>query len=288
LTSDDNISVIFLEKEFFPYTNFWLNSNTILRKARYVCDYDDAWFHAYDKHSSRIIRCLFHDKIAKVMANAYAVTVGSKYLYEYACKYNPNVYLIPTAINLVLYPGMPPQQGSVKPFQIGWIGSYSSTPFLKIVEPVLEEFCSTHDARFVVIGGNKGALQLRFAHWIPWAESTEVENLSKIDVGIMPLPDTPQSRGKCAFKLIQYMGCWKPVIASPVGENIRVVQDGKNGFLAATPQDWWNALCRLYDDHTLRESMGIAGRAIVEKSYSLSMVAPRLEAIIRSAVREDE
>ncbi len=283
LKCDDDIDVIFLEKEFFPYINFGNCSMNITKKIHYVCDYDDAWFHAYDNHRSRIVRWLFHDKIAKVMAGAYAVIAGSEYLYDYACRFNRNVHLVPTAIDLDLYPDMPPPRRTGNPFLIGWIGSYSSISFLKIVEPVLEEFCMNHDARVVVIGDSKGTLNLRYVNCIPWTESTEVESLSEIDVGIMPLSDTPQSRGKCAFKLIQYMGCWKPVIASPVGENVRVVQDGISGVLAATPEDWWNALCRLYDDHALRDSMGIAGRAIVEKSYSLSVVAPRVEAILRSA-----
>ena len=98
----------------------------------------------------------------------------------------------------------------------------------------------------------------------------------------MPLPDEPPERGKCGYKLIQYMACALPVIASPVGVNRQIVEHGINGFLASTVPDWIRALTRLRHDHGLRTRMGQAGRAKVEKEYSIQVTGPRLATLILS------
>ena len=280
-----DIDVIFLEKEFFPYIPNIMESRFIPEHIPYVCDYDDAWFHVYNNHRNPMVRFGLSDKIPEVMKRATSVIVGSEYIARFAARYCRDVELLPTVIDLNLYPSAQPPDEIGTPFTIGWIGSQSTLSHLRTIETTLDEFCFKRNARMVIIGPTSPIPKIKSLEMIPWSHDSEVIDLSMIDVGIMPLPDTPVARGKCAFKLIQYMGCWKPVIASPVGENVRVVQDGINGFLATTPDDWWNALCRLYDDHALRESMGISGRAIVEKTYSLSVIAPKLEAILRSAAR---
>jgi glycosyltransferase involved in cell wall biosynthesis len=98
----------------------------------------------------------------------------------------------------------------------------------------------------------------------------------------MPLTDTPFNRGKCALKLIQYMGAWKPVIASPVGENVVVVRDGESGFLARDAREWVDALDRLADDSALARRMGVVGRSRVEARYTVAEAAHRLGAIYES------
>jgi len=99
----------------------------------------------------------------------------------------------------------------------------------------------------------------------------------------MPLPDNPWERGKCGFKLIQYMACGKPVVASPVGVNREIVVDGVNGFLASTPKEWVEALLRLKADPELRRAMGEKGRRMVEEKYCLQVTAPRLHRILLEA-----
>src|SRR5438874_1070790 len=93
-----------------------------------------------------------------------------------------------------------------------------------------------------------------------WSESTEVAELQRFDVGIMPLRDAPMERGKCGYKLIQYMACGRPVVASPVGASRQIVEHGTNGFLASTAAEWVAAL-RALQDPALRRRMGAAGRA---------------------------
>jgi len=108
---------------------------------------------------------------------------------------------------------------------------------------------------------------------LPWSESTEVEVINSFDVGVMPLFDDEWARGKCAFKLIQYMACGVPVVASPVGANVDVVNEA-NGLLAQCADHWTNALRRLRDDPALRQSLGCGGRQTVELSYSLRSTLP--------------
>jgi glycosyltransferase involved in cell wall biosynthesis len=118
-----------------------------------------------------------------------------------------------------------------------------------------------------------------------WSEPTEIENIQSIDVGIMPLPDEPYERGKCGYKLLQYMACGRPVIASPVGVNRQIVDDGVNGLFATTLTDWTHAIEKLRQNPEMRRTMGAAARLKVEGAYSLQVQAPRVLAILEKARR---
>ena len=117
---------------------------------------------------------------------------------------------------------------------------------------------------------------------IPWSEETEVDHIQDFDIGIMPLPDSQWEQGKCGYKLIQYMACGKPVVASPVGANRKIVEHGVNGFLAGSTEEWLEALTVLRDNSDLRKKMGTAGRKKVEKRYCIQVTARRLLSILQS------
>jgi glycosyltransferase involved in cell wall biosynthesis len=118
---------------------------------------------------------------------------------------------------------------------------------------------------------------------IAWSEQTEVQSIANFDIGIMPLLDEPFARGKCGYKLIQYMACGLPVVASPVGVNSQIVEHGVNGFLADTPEQWEHALQTLLTDASLRQRMGQAGRAKVEREFCIQVTGPRLAALLVAA-----
>ena len=283
MVSSGAFDLISVEKEVFPYLPGGIESGIFLKNARYTVDYDDAVYHRYDQHSNCFLRTMLADKISRVMAGAKAVTAGSRYILDYARQYNPNSFLVPTVIDLSLYPDAEPPMIAAHPFLIGWIGSQATTQYLKSVEDALGEFCSTRNARVLVIGGNPIPLRVPSVEWVPWSRENEVKWLSAIHVGIMPLKRNPWSMGKCAFKLIQYMACWKPVVASPVGENNRVVSHGLNGYLADTKEEWIEALNDLYRDSGRCREMGRAGRRMVEERYHLDAVAPLVLDILYSA-----
>jgi len=107
------------------------------------------------------------------------------------------------------------------------------------------------------------------AETVAWSEQTEIDLLSECDVGIMSLPDTEFTRGKCGLKLIQYMACGLPVVASPVGVNREIVEEGKNGYLASSEDEWFGKLNELIRDPALRMNLGKAGRVKVAEGYTL-------------------
>jgi glycosyltransferase involved in cell wall biosynthesis len=121
---------------------------------------------------------------------------------------------------------------------------------------------------------------------IPWTEQTEVASIASFDIGIMPLLDAPFERGKCGYKLIQYMACGLPVVASPVGVNCQIVEHGVNGFLADTPEQWEQVLMTLLADAGLRQRMGAAGRRKVEQHYSIQVTGPKLAAMLKLAAKK--
>jgi hypothetical protein len=154
------------------------------------------------------------------------------------------------------------------------------TPLL----PVLKRFCAAYKAKVVLIGsGEVAGINEDFGIY-EWSEDSEIENLLSFDVGIMPLPNTSWARGKCGFKLIQYMACSLPVIASPVGVNNEIVENDKNGFLAETDEQWFKCLVALYKDTYLRKKMGLAGRSKVINQYSLQSTSHNLAVLLDKAI----
>ena len=278
---ETDADLVFLEKEIFPFVPFLIEKQFIPRDIPYICDYDDAWFHVYDENKYCAIRWLLGGKISCIMRHASAVITGSHYLFDWARREQENVYLVPTALDLDRYPNSPQARKGRTHFIIGWIGTETTVAHLHAIGSVLEAFCRENSAKLLVIGPRRESVRMKFADVVPWSQATEVERLQEIDVGIMPLPDTNWARGKCSLKLLQYMGCWKPVVASAVGENINVVEDGNNGFLARTPEDWTSALTRLIRDSIMRERMGVAARRTVEDKYSLAANVHLLVNILR-------
>jgi glycosyltransferase involved in cell wall biosynthesis len=133
-----------------------------------------------------------------------------------------------------------------------------------------------HRIQLVAIGAGELDLPGVDVELQPWSEDTETQLLRGCDLGVMPLTDSPWERGKCGYKLIQYMACGLPVVASPVGANQRIVDDGCDGYLAADDAEWYSALARLCLDAPLRFSLGAAGRRKVERLYCYQVTAPRL------------
>jgi glycosyltransferase involved in cell wall biosynthesis len=117
----------------------------------------------------------------------------------------------------------------------------------------------------------------------PWSEDTEAEQLRDLSVGIMPVINTPFNLGKCGYKLLQYMACGVPAIASPVGVNSTIITDGATGFLAISEDEWYEKIKLIHDNPKRAKDMGIAGRKKIELSYSIEAVLPMIEMSLRNA-----
>lgn len=276
-------AVVVVEYELLPFFPAVLERWLVWCGCRLVVDYDDALFHQYDQHTNPWVRVLLGNKIATVMRMADTVVAGNAYLASYAQQAGARrVEVVPTVVDLARYPiKLTPSDSAV--FTIGWIGSPSTARYLHDIAPALAELCQGGQTRVRLIGSGPIELPGVLLDVLNWHEDTEVDEMRRFDVGIMPLPDEPWARGKCGFKLIQYMACGLPVVASPVGVNAAIVDDGANGFLATTTDEWVKALKTLRTDFEQQQRMGAIGRKRVEEGYCLEVTAPKLVALLRAA-----
>jgi len=277
--------VLWVEKEALPWFPAFFELSLLVRGTPIVVDYDDAVFHRYDIHRSRVVRFLLGKKIERIMASADVVIAGSEYLIDRARRATAKrIEKIPTVVDLDRY-SLSPARHSAGEVIIGWIGTPGTATYLLPLIPVFKALRDTCRIRVMAIGANNRSDFEGVIETVPWSEATEVALLSEVDIGIMPLPDEPFERGKCGYKLIQYMASGKPVVASPVGENAHIVRSGVNGFLPNNDSEWLKHLTELCQSEVLRRRMGAAGREIVEREYSLSITAPRLLQILREVAR---
>ena len=285
LLQSGRFDLLWIEREAFP----WLAAAVELRilcamKIPYVLELDDAVFHRYSDHRSAVVRRCLGSKIEQLMRGATLVIAGSEYIARHALSAGASwVERIPTVVDMDRY-----RSGCAEHdrFTIGWMGTPATVHFLQIVAGPLREFFRRHDdAQLVVVGAKEAQIEGVNVVSTNWTAATEAQEVARFDIGIMPLRDGPFEKGKCGYKLIQYMAASKPVLASPVGSNKRIVQDGINGFLVADDRDWIDKLELLYRDIGLRRSMGAAGRAVVERSFSLQSIAPRVETLLRRAAQ---
>ena len=284
LISSKAYDLMWLEYEALPWIPDWMERILGRGVIPYIVDYDDAIFYRYDLHSLQWVRSLLGRKINAVMRNAWLVIAGNTYLSEKAVQSGAKwVECLPTVVDPTRYRLKPFSNPPV--FTIGWIGSPTTAIYLEPLYAVLGRLSQHSEIRLVLVGGHSKPIPGAFpVEYSSWSEETEAEQMLEFDVGIMPIPDEPWAYGKCGYKLIQYMACGLPVVASRVGANIRIVKEGINGYLASTDKHWEQALRALLENPQLRQSLGNQGRRDVEAHYSLQVAAPRLANLIRTSL----
>lgn len=275
-------TLVWIEYESLPWLPWVIERAFLPHHVPVVSDYDDAVFHRYDMHRLGLVRRALGRKIDGVMAASALVMTGNDYLASRAKSAGAvKVSIVPTVIDADVY-GPMSATTRTDGARIGWIGTPGTwRDYMAPMMPMLAEVASLHSARLHVVGAGTAAAPHPLLDNLPWSEDTEVARIQEMDLGLMPLDDTPWSRGKCGYKLIQYMGCGLPVIASPVGVNREIVEHGVNGFLADTEAEWHAALAALLADRDLRARMGAAGRKRVEEHYSLQVWGGRVAANLR-------
>lgn len=258
----------------------------LLRRAcpATVFDVDDAIWLRQPKHVGHV-RARSARREARfdgMCAGVTRVTAGNEVIAARARTAGGDVVVVPSPVDAAGLPDTPPpRDGAV----LVWIGLPGNLQYLEPLRPVLARLRARHPAlRLRVVCS-------RFPDWdevpverVPWRAETEAEALRSADIGLMPLQDDPFTRGKCAFKLLQYMAAGLPCVASPVGMNTQVVTDGDNGFLAADAAAWEDRLDRLLRDAALRDAMGRAGRARALADYDLGVIAPRMADAVLGAL----
>ena len=267
--------------ELFPLTPGWLERSAL--RIPYIYDFDDALYLRYRSGDFSALRFLLGGKFDHLIRGASAVTAGNLHLAGYACALNSNVLVLPSVVDTGHY--LPIARNDNPIFTVGWVGSPSTAPYLERLVAPLRTLSHEQPLRFVVIGGKAPQIDNVEVLEIPWREDIEVDWINAFDVGVMPLPNDEWARGKCAFKLVQYMACGVPVVASNVGANIDLVTT-QCGFLAESDEQWVAALKELRDQPLVRKRMGDASRKRVVDFYSLEGSLPLLVKIIRKVVEE--
>ena len=275
-----HFDLLWIEKELFPMLPATIERFLNAMRIPYIVDYDDAIFHNYDMNKNKMFRIFLKNKIDAVMKNASIVMAGNRYLAERAKKAGASkVELIPTVVDSDKYK---PRYEPNDRFTIGWIGSPATEKYLQMIIQVLEDLKKKIDFQFIAVGAknfNAPGIDYKLHSW---SEDSEADEIERFDVGIMPLVDEPWERGKCGYKLIQYMACGKPVIASPVGINKEIVEPGINGYLAQNSEEWLDSLLKLNNDVKLRAAIGKNNRKKVEETYSITATAPVIERLFKS------
>ncbi len=273
--------VVWVEKELFPFLPGWFEGALARAGIPYVVDYDDAIFHRYDLATPPFVRRLLGHKLDPLLSGAFAVTAGNAYLADYARRHGaPRVEFIPTVIDISRYGDRPEAKDGE--FRIGWIGSPSTAPYLRLIHAPLRRIAAERPVRLVTVGAPPLDLPGVPLEQHDWTLDSEARLIESFHIGVMPLSDTPWERGKCGYKLIQYMASGRPVVASPVGVNPQIVGDDV-GFLAADETAWLHAFRALGEAPERRAEMGRAGRRLVEENYTQQIMAPRLASLLAEA-----
>lgn len=237
-------------------------------------DFDDAiWLNEGEKH------------VIKKIARSQIIFAGNEYLADYAAKNNKNVHVIPTTIDTTK---LFPLKKETEIFTIGWIGTESNFHYLKMIEKPLLSFLTEHqNARFMIISSefpgflNNGNTQICFKKW---EANKENEMINEFNVGVMPLFDSQWSRGKCSYKVLQYLACGIPAIASPVGMNKKLINETHAVISAANNKEWTEAFKILYNEIEKFKMFGMEGKELVDKEYSCNTWAPKITAHLKSIV----
>lgn len=268
LTSVYKYQYIFIHREaapFGPPLFEWIIGR--ITRKRIIYDFDDAiWLSDKHKGISKWIKNT--QKVDKIIRLAHKISCGNQYLFDHARALNRNVVINPTTIDTKNY------HNRLKTVQtgelvIGWTGTHSTLKYLKMVVPVLEKLARIRKVKILIICNQKPYFNIPNLEFVYWSKEKEVEDLLKIDIGIMPLENDAWSKGKCGFKVLQYMSLAIPVVASPVGVNNSIVENSKNGYLCDTEKEWLNALLDLIDHPETRSEFGLAARRKVENNYSV-------------------
>lgn len=276
--------IIIIHREVFPLGAPWLELWIIRKSKSSFYDIDDAIWEPPSNGLNQ--RNLFVDpgRVSKIMDAADWVIVGNQYLAEYAKQTSDNIVMIPTPYE------DPPGGIQEKEYEVNsmptivWIGNVGNAFYLDLLKAAFQKLLLFKPFRLKIIGG-KDIEEVQISgvdiEYVPWTRAAEIDELLSADIGIMPLPDMPYERGKCAFKLIQYMSCGLPVVASPVGANVDVIT-AETGFLAESEEQWYDALKCLIDDRDLRRNLGRQGYQRFKVNYSRSVNAKKWLELLES------
>jgi glycosyltransferase involved in cell wall biosynthesis len=279
--------VVLVYRESVPFGPAFVEAVAARRGSPVLVDFDEAVFIRNIHPANRAWSWLRDPRrLARACRSAAAVTAQNDYLADFARRWNHNVTVIPTPVDTDAR--KPRRARAPGPVVIGWLGSETTASYLHLVDDALAELSSVSDVIIRVVGGAYSNPRVRRLEVHDFALDREQSELEDFDIGLLPEPDDPWTRGKGGYKALLYMAAGIPVIASRVGVNPDIVADGETGYCVTTTDEWVSALRRLVDDGALRDRFGAAGRARVVERYSIHVIAPRFASAIREVQRPND
>jgi glycosyltransferase involved in cell wall biosynthesis len=255
-----------------------------LANPHLVYDFDDALYAPRDDDFADGQRAESRELLDAVLARAKLVIAGNAELARYAEARAARVVVVPTVVDTDLYRPSPAIQRPGGSVVVGWAGTPANLAYLEPLRQTIRDTQRTGPVpvEFRVICSRPPDwpdVDVAFRRWTP---HRAIDDIAEIDIGLMPLPDTPWTRGKCGFKALEHMALGRPPIASPVGVMREIVSHGRTGFLADGPTEWRTCLEQLIADPGLRSQLGHAARRDVVERYSVRANAPRLAELLAS------
>ena len=261
---------IFIHREIYPVgIKLLIVVLKKVMKRKIIYDFDDAiWLPNYADNNKKFAFLKSYGQVPFLCKNAYKVSVGNAYLKTYASQFNDHVLVNPTTIDtenlhnrVVSY--------NFSNFVIGWTGTHSTMKYVDDLLPVLDDLIKKHQFTLMIISDLPPDFQRPYLQFIKWNKETEIEDLLKFNVGVMPLRDDQWAKGKCGFKALQYMSLGIPAIVSDVGVNTQIVSANKDGWVCQDLQDWRTVFECILHSPDICKKMGAQARASIVASYSV-------------------
>ncbi len=268
--TEDGVPAL-IEYELLPHLPYFMEK-WFLRKRSYILNFDDA----VDLHYEKVP--FLREKYPQLIANAAGIIAANDNLLERFRQYNEKILKLPTVPPVEIHPV---SRRKPEKLTLVWTGTPVTYQFLYERRQALRMAAEKTDFELLVVASeNLPRMEGVNCRYFNWNQETETTALSKAHAGLMPLPDTPFARGKSAYKLICFLRAGIPGIASPVGENCRVIENGVNGMLALSDEEWVQAIAAL-ENADLRQKLMQGAKASAEK-FHLPECAGKLAAFIRS------
>jgi glycosyltransferase involved in cell wall biosynthesis len=255
-----------------------------LANPQLVYDFDDALYAPRSDDRGTSSRPAARELLDQMLARARLVIAGNDELARYAMARARRVAVVPTVVDTEVYCRPTPRARSSGTVVIGWTGTAANLRYLEPLRETIQDIQREDrvPTEFRVISSQAPDWPDVDGSFRRWTLEGAIDEIADLDIGLMPLPDTPWTRGKCGFKALEYMALGLPAIASPVGVMPKILGHGRTGFLAGDPAEWRTYLDRLIADPELRQRLGDAGRREVAERYSVQATAPRLARLLES------
>lgn len=263
--------IIFIFRDALMTGSTFFEKRFAKSKAKLIFDFDDAiWLQNVSEANKKLSFLKDAGKTGTIIGLSDMIFAGNQYLSDYASAFNKNIVIVPTTIDTEIYTPRA-KSGNSETICIGWSGSFSTIQHFSLAIPALKRVKDKfgNKVKFKIIGDATYYCKELETQGVAWKAATEIEDLSEIDIGIMPLSDDEWAKGKCGLKGLQYMALGIPTLMSPVGVNTEIIQQDVNGYLPVTEDEWVDTLSKLVENKESRTRIGNEGRKTVVDRYSV-------------------